>query len=146
MVRSIYILLASHLSVLISLSLLRFDIYSFGGDGPEDEVGMRATVQSITQLITAEVDAGIPASRIVLGGFSQGGAMTILTGLTTEYKLAGLLVLSGWVPLAKTLKPVSVSQVMMTAHCAHRTCVCRRSRSTQRRCPFSGAMARAILS
>ena len=68
---------------------------------------MLRTSHSLNQLITAEVDAGIPANRIVLGGFSQGAAMTLLTGLTTERRLAGLAVLSGWLPLRNKAKAVS---------------------------------------
>ncbi|KAJ7246574.1 Phospholipase/carboxylesterase [Mycena haematopus] len=84
-----------------------FDIFSFGFTGRQDEMGMLKTVHSLNQLITAEVDAGIPANRIVLGGFSQGAAMTILTGLTTERKLAGLAVLSGWLPLHEKFKSMA---------------------------------------
>jgi pimeloyl-ACP methyl ester carboxylesterase len=68
---------------------------------------MLQTVYALNALITAEVDAGIPASRIVLGGFSQGGAMALLTGLTTERKLGGVVVLSGWLPLRNKFKAVS---------------------------------------
>ncbi|TRM67875.1 Phospholipase/Carboxylesterase-domain-containing protein [Schizophyllum amplum] len=81
-----------------------FDILSFGFKGDEDENGMLRTVHLLNQIITAEVDAGIPPSRIVLGGFSQGGAMTLLTGLTTERRLAGLAVLSGWLPMSQKVK------------------------------------------
>ncbi|KAJ3013930.1 hypothetical protein NUW54_g1445 [Trametes sanguinea] len=83
-----------------------FDIYEFGGaiNAREDEEGMLKTVHALNQLITAEVDAGIPADRILLGGFSQGAAMSLLTGLTTERRLAGLAVLSGWLPLRLKIK------------------------------------------
>ncbi|KAJ7368823.1 Phospholipase/carboxylesterase [Mycena albidolilacea] len=84
-----------------------FDILSFGFNAAEDEKGMLQTMHSLNQLITAEVDAGIPASRIVLGGFSQGAAMTVLTGLTAERKLAGLAVLSGWLPLREKIKAMA---------------------------------------
>ena len=67
---------------------------------------MLKTASSLNGLISAEVDDGIPASRIVLGGFSQGGAMSLLTGLTSERKLAGLAVLSGWLPLREKFKAV----------------------------------------
>lgn len=50
-------------------------------------------------LIQAEIDAGIPANRIVLGGFSQGGAIALLAGLTAKVKLAGVVGLSTWLPL-----------------------------------------------
>ena len=67
---------------------------------------MLQTAKSLNEIISEEVDNGIPASRIVLGGFSQGGAMSLLTGLTSERKLAGLAVLSGWVPLREKFKAV----------------------------------------
>ncbi|KAI1795071.1 Phospholipase/carboxylesterase [Ganoderma leucocontextum] len=82
-----------------------FDIYEFGTiNAREDEDGMLKTAHSLNQLISAEVDGDIPANRIVLGGFSQGAAMTLLTGLTTERRLAGLAVLSGWLPLRDKVK------------------------------------------
>lgn len=68
---------------------------------------MLRTVRSLNQLITAEVDAGIPSDRIVLGGFSQGAAMSLLTGLTSERKLGGLIIMSGWLPLRTKFKAVS---------------------------------------
>ncbi|KAJ7739925.1 Phospholipase/carboxylesterase/thioesterase [Mycena metata] len=84
-----------------------FDIYSFDFDGKEDQAGMLKTSHALNQLITAEVDNGIPANRIVLGGFSQGAGMSLLTGLTAERKLAGLAILSGWLPLYKTFKSMA---------------------------------------
>lgn len=89
------------LSLLLTRS--RFDIYDFGFTGAEDEVGMGETVDKLRALINAEVDSGIPHERIILGGFSQGGAMTLLTGLQTDIKFAGLVMLSTWLPLAKKL-------------------------------------------
>ena len=71
---------------------------------------MLKTVHNLNQLISAEVDADIPASRIVLGGFSQGAAMTLLTGMTSERRLGGLAVLSGWLPLREKVKSVSGSR------------------------------------
>lgn len=85
----------------------RFDIKSLDKvDGEEDEKGMLESSITINQLISQEIDAGIPADRIVLGGFSQGGIMTLLAGLTSERKLAGLLVLSGYLPLRNKMKVV----------------------------------------
>ena len=66
------------------------------------------SASALNALITSEVDNGIPASRIVLGGFSQGGVMSLLTGFTSERKLAGIAVLSGYLPLRD--KFVSVSE------------------------------------
>lgn len=67
---------------------------------------MLQTAASLNKLISDEVEGGISASRIVLGGFSQGGAMSLLTGFTTERKLAGVAVLSGWLPLRNVFKSV----------------------------------------
>jgi lysophospholipase-1 len=87
--------------------LCRFDIYSFGFNTNEDERGMLESARQINALVTEEVDAGIDPSRIILGGFSQGGTMSLLTGLTGERKLGGLAVLSGWLPLRNKFKAVS---------------------------------------
>ncbi|KAJ2727053.1 hypothetical protein GGI07_000171 [Coemansia sp. Benny D115] len=69
----------------------------------EDEAGMNASMVKVNQAIRAELDAGIPANRIVLGGFSQGGAMTLFSGLQSEYKLGGLVVLSSYLPVRDRL-------------------------------------------
>ncbi|KAG6841823.1 hypothetical protein C0991_006230 [Blastosporella zonata] len=81
-----------------------FDIYSFGFDTDEDEAGMLQSARLINQLITTEVESGTDPSRIVLGGFSQGATMSLLTGLTGERKLAGIAVLSGWLPIRNKFK------------------------------------------
>jgi len=65
---------------------------------------MLKSILSFNRLITAEVDSGIPPERIVLAGFSQGGAMSLLTGLTNERRLAGIVVLSGWLPINRKVK------------------------------------------
>lgn len=66
----------------------------------EDEAGLRASQQRIEDLIAREVARGIAAENIVLAGFSQGCAMTLQTGLRHPRKLAGLMCLSGYLPLA----------------------------------------------
>lgn len=68
---------------------------------------MTKTATSLRQLIADEIKQGIPSERIVLGGFSQGGAMTLLTSLTSETKFGGLVVLSAWLPLAQKWSSVS---------------------------------------
>ncbi len=68
----------------------------------EDEAGLRASLVEVEALIAREKARGIPASRIVLAGFSQGCAMTLLTGLRHAERLAGLVGLSGYLPLAAT--------------------------------------------
>lgn len=80
-----------------------YDIVSLTDRGvEEDRLGMERTAAYITSLIDEQVQAGIPASRIVLGGFSQGGMCTLFTALTTRFKLGGLVVLSGYMPLYRT--------------------------------------------
>jgi phospholipase/carboxylesterase len=66
----------------------------------EDEAGLRESQARIEALIAREVARGMPASRIVLMGFSQGCAMTLLTGLRHPERLAGLVGLSGYLPLS----------------------------------------------
>ena len=69
----------------------------------EDEIGLRQSQMRIEQLIEREVARGISTSRIVLAGFSQGCAMTLQTGLRYPQPLAGLLCLSGYLPLADSI-------------------------------------------
>ncbi|MES2150799.1 MAG: alpha/beta hydrolase [Pseudomonadota bacterium] len=66
----------------------------------EDEAGLRASQLQVEALIAREKARGIPASRIILAGFSQGCAMTLQTGLRHPETLAGLMCLSGYVPLS----------------------------------------------
>ncbi|OON60556.1 carboxylesterase [Massilia sp. KIM] len=66
----------------------------------EDEAGLRASQREVEALIAREKARGIPASRIILAGFSQGCAMTLQTGMRHPEKLAGMLCLSGYLPLA----------------------------------------------
>ncbi|MDI3381399.1 alpha/beta hydrolase [Xenophilus aerolatus] len=71
-----------------------------GPAGPEDEPGLRRSQAAIEALIAAEAARGIPASRVVLAGFSQGCAMALLTGLRHRERLAGIAGMSGYLPLA----------------------------------------------
>lgn len=68
----------------------------------EDEAGLRASVRDVHALIAREVARGVAARRIVLAGFSQGCALTLLAGLRYPERLAGLAGLSGYLPLAQT--------------------------------------------
>jgi len=77
-----------------------YDIAGTPGARVEDEAGLRASQAQIEALIAREVARGMPARRIVLMGFSQGCAMTLLTGLRHTERLAGLVGLSGYLPLA----------------------------------------------
>ena len=94
--------------------MARFDIRSFDFSSAEDEDGMLRTVSFVNQLISAEVDSGIDPGRIVVGGFSQGAAMSLLCGLTSERKLGGVVSLSGWLVLRSKIKAVSERRLFET--------------------------------
>jgi phospholipase/carboxylesterase len=66
----------------------------------EDEAGLRRSLGQIEQLLEREEERGIPAHRIVLAGFSQGCAMALMTGLRHKERLAGIVGMSGYLPLA----------------------------------------------
>ncbi|KAI1176446.1 phospholipase/Carboxylesterase [Nemania sp. FL0916] len=81
-----------------------FDIAALNGGiddirANQDEPGLLRTRDYVHSLIQSEIDAGIPANRIVVGGFSQGGASALLSGLTAKVKLGGVVGLSCWLPL-----------------------------------------------
>ena len=86
----------------------------------EDEAGLRRSLAQVHALIDQERARGIPASRIVLGGFSQGCAMTLLAGLRYPERLAGLIGMSGYLPLADTLaaqrSPANADVPVFMAH------------------------------
>lgn len=77
-----------------------YDIYQADLVRREDEGGLRASELAIKALIQAQNDQGIPTANIVLAGFSQGCAMTLQTGLRLTNTLAGMVCLSGYLPLA----------------------------------------------
>ena len=70
-----------------------------GGAKREDEAGLRESQALVDALIATERARGVPANRIVLAGFSQGCAMTFMAGLRHGERLAGLLGMSGYLPL-----------------------------------------------
>ena len=88
-----------------------FDLYSLGMEEKrEDRERMLASARTIDGHIQDEINAGIPPERIVVGGFSQGGCMSLLTGLTARgpegqfggqdgWKLGGVVALSCWLLL-----------------------------------------------
>ena len=78
-----------------------YDITSFSsiGSRSEDETGILRSQKYFHDLISAEITKGIPSNRIVLGGFSQGGAMSLFGGLTCPQKLGGIFGLSSYLLL-----------------------------------------------
>lgn len=77
-----------------------YDIFAPDLVRREDDAGLRQSQQAVQALITRENERGITSDKIVLAGFSQGCAMTLQTGLRMDQKLAGLVGLSGYLPLA----------------------------------------------
>jgi phospholipase/carboxylesterase len=77
-----------------------YDIKGFDREAEEDLAGYRATDLEVRQLIAKEGERGVPASRIVLAGFSQGGAVSLYTVPRFSEKLAGVMALSCYLPRA----------------------------------------------
>mgnify|MGYP003528403727 CR=1 FL=1 len=80
-----------------------YDIFEFGAQAKnprEDDAGLRESFAAVHALIDREIARGVPANKIVLAGFSQGCAITLGAGLRYGQRLAGLVGLSGYLPLA----------------------------------------------
>lgn len=80
-----------------------YDVRALAGVRREDEAGVRQSARQIEALLARERQRGIAPRRIVIAGFSQGGAMALHVGLRYADRLAGLLALSCYLPLANTL-------------------------------------------
>uniref|UniRef100_A0A8C8FYZ0 Acyl-protein thioesterase 1 n=1 Tax=Oncorhynchus tshawytscha TaxID=74940 RepID=A0A8C8FYZ0_ONCTS len=93
-----------------------FDIIGLQTDAEEDEAGIKHVSEKTKTLIDQEVKIGITSHRIVLGGFSQDGALSLYTALTTQQKLEGMVALSCWLPLQYTLPQVSANSANKEMH------------------------------
>jgi phospholipase/carboxylesterase len=86
----------------------------------QDDAGIRQSASAIEALIELEASRGIPYENIVLAGFSQGCAMALHTGLRFGHRLAGIMALSGYLPLADTFSaerhPANASTPIFMAH------------------------------
>ncbi len=76
-----------------------YDIAGFDLSQRQDEPGIRTSVGAVGALIAREVERGVPASNIVLAGFSQGGAVALASGLRHTRRLAGIVALSTYLPI-----------------------------------------------
>lgn len=76
-----------------------YDIYSLDKLGQVDEKGILESVGVVEQFIKEQTDQGISPDRIVVGGFSQGAAVSLSTSMVTKIKLGGIVALSGYLPL-----------------------------------------------
>jgi phospholipase/carboxylesterase len=81
-----------------------YDIVGISLAAREDEAGIRDSENRVRALVQREVDGGIPASRIVIAGFSQGGAIALQTALRYPQRLAGVMALSTYLPLRGLLR------------------------------------------
>lgn len=87
-----------------------YDIRSFGPERGEDDAGIRESEAVVRNIIEQELAAGLSADRIVIAGFSQGGAMALHSGLRYPQRLAGVIALSGYLPLRATVaKEVAIA-------------------------------------
>jgi phospholipase/carboxylesterase len=97
-----------------------YDIAAIDRSAPEDETGLRASAEALGGLVRRERARGIAADRIVLAGFSQGGALALFTALRWPERLAGAAALSCYLPLAATLPaeahPANASVPVFMAH------------------------------
>ncbi|MEN8107785.1 MAG: alpha/beta hydrolase-fold protein [Pseudomonadota bacterium] len=97
-----------------------YDITATGFRATEDDTGIRASATLLGGLIAREIERGVPAERILLAGFSQGGAIALHTGLRYPQRLAGIMVLSAYLPLAASLAeertPANADVPILQAH------------------------------
>ena len=100
-----------------------YDVYGLDGPRREDEAGIRASQARVEALLAREKARGVGAARIVLAGFSQGGAVALQTALRHAERLAGVLALSTYLPLAATLpaeaSPANRDVPVFMAHGSH---------------------------
>lgn len=82
-----------------------YDIHGFDARAPQDEAGIRRSIGAVEALIAREHERDVPSERIVLAGFSQGGAIALAAGLRHAQPLAGIVALSTYLPIAATLAP-----------------------------------------
>ena len=75
-----------------------FDVYGFTEKSPIDAAGIQRSIQVLQALLTNEIQKGIDSNNIMLAGFSQGAVMALITGLSYDKPLGGIIALSGFLP------------------------------------------------
>ncbi len=100
-----------------------YDIYDTGFTRREDGEGIRTSADAIDKLIEREIASGVRSERIILAGFSQGGAIALHTGLRYPEKLGGIIALSTYLPLSDTVaseqSPKNRELPVLVAHGTH---------------------------
>jgi phospholipase/carboxylesterase len=97
-----------------------YDILGLDRRAAQDERGIRASAETAAALLRRESERGIPSERLVLAGFSQGGAIALFAGLRYPHRLAGILALSTYLPLDASLAaeahPANAAVPVFQAH------------------------------
>ena len=100
-----------------------YDVFGLTIDSREDALGIKQSQLYVESLINAEISRGIPANKIVIAGFSQGGAMALHIALRFKQSLAGVIALSAYCPLQATLANEKTSEnqaiKLFMAHGSH---------------------------
>ena len=97
-----------------------YDILEISIDRKVDEEGITASAKLVETLLTEQIEAGISPRRLILAGFSQGAAMAYHVGLKQNHPLAGILVLSGYLPLSESLQaPTDPDSPLTSILCCH---------------------------
>jgi len=97
------------------------DIFGLDTSSPEDKNGFNESSQRVNQIIQTEIDKGIKPEKIVVAGFSQGGALALHVALRSQYSLGGCIALSAWLPfrneypaaLSLNAKSLNILQVII---------------------------------
>jgi len=97
-----------------------YDIAGFDRRAQQDEAGIRESAEALGGLVRRERERGIPAERLVVAGFSQGGAMALFVALRWPERLAGVIALSTYLALGETVAaeahPANAAVPMLMAH------------------------------
>jgi phospholipase/carboxylesterase len=97
-----------------------YDLRGLDRSAAQDEHGLRAAAELVGEFIAAQVAAGVPRQRIVLAGFSQGGALALHVGLRQREALAGIMALSAYLPLEtqleRELTPAGRATALLMCH------------------------------
>ncbi|XP_076804567.1 acyl-protein thioesterase 1-like isoform X1 [Clavelina lepadiformis] len=95
-----------------------YDLKGLDPNVPEDEKGIKSAAEKIRALIKKEQEEhGIPSNKVILGGFSMGGALALYTALTHPEQLGGIVLLSSWLPLHKSFDKGEGSHSLVNQRC-----------------------------
>lgn len=98
-----------------------YDILGLDRHSAEDEAGIRDSAAAVQALLQREFERGVPAERIVVAGFSQGGALALFTGLRAPQRLGGVAALSTYLPLPSKLPEAHPANAAVPVFMAHGT-------------------------